>query len=151
MKILLKGAYGVLRLFWFVFRPITIGVRVLAVKDGQVILVRHTYQEAWFLPGGGVKRGETLEKAIRREGHEECGLAFGSLRLAGIYTSFIEYKNDHIVLFVSEDFTFSGKSDAEIAQVTVFPLDRLPEDTSPGCCRRIVEYRQGVLGGFAAW
>jgi ADP-ribose pyrophosphatase YjhB (NUDIX family) len=151
MKTLLKGAYGLMRLFWFVFRPITIGVRVLAVKDGQVILVRHTYQEEWFLPGGGVKRGETLEQAIRREGYEECGMAFGSLRLAGIYTSFLEYKNDHIVLFISEDFTFSGKGDAEIAQVSAFVLDCLPADTSPGCRRRIDEYRREELAGFAVW
>jgi len=57
---LVKMAYRLAQLYWFTVRPVTLGVRVLMVSDEKVLLVRHSYQQAWFLPGGGVKRGETV-------------------------------------------------------------------------------------------
>ena len=71
MKLLYKLVYKTITLYWKLFKPITIGARLLMVKDGTVVLVKHTYDQAWYLPGGGLKRGETLEQAIRREAAEE--------------------------------------------------------------------------------
>lgn len=37
----------------------TLGVRAVAVDtQGRVLMVRHTYLAGWWLPGGGVDRGE---------------------------------------------------------------------------------------------
>lgn len=92
--------------YWAVTRPLTVGVRTMLISDGQVVLVRHTYQNAWYFPGGGAKRRETLERAARREASEEAGAELGELVLFGAYSSFSEHKSDHVVVFLCHDFAW---------------------------------------------
>ncbi len=150
-KLLLRFAYRILKISWFIHRPLTVGVRVILVQEEKILLVRHTYQDAWYFPGGGVKRGETLEQAVRREAAEEAGVTLEKLSLFGVYTSFIDYKNDHIVVFFSDGFSFTGKSDHEIERVQFFSLSTLPEDLAPGCLHRVQEYQAGYLCNCGAW
>ncbi len=138
-----KILYQVYRLQWVVTRPVTLGVRVLMVKDGQVLLVKTTYMDGWFFVGGGVKRHETIEQAARREAREELGAELGRLDLVGIFTHFAESKSDHIAVFKCTDFTYTGKSDFEIERSCFFPLDALPADLAAGHERRIKEFLQG--------
>ena len=37
----------------------------MMIQDDKVWLVRQTYIPGWFMPGGGLKRGETLEQAAQ--------------------------------------------------------------------------------------
>ena len=134
--------YKIYRLQWVFTRPVTLGVRLLLIKDGQVLLVKQTYQPGWYLIGGRVERNETLEQTARREAHEEAGAKLGKLELIGLFTRFYEFKSDHIAVFRCTDFTFSGKSDFEIEQCRLFPLDSLPADIAPGHDRRIQESLQ---------
>jgi len=136
------------RLWWRLTRPVTVGVRLLLVRDGSVLLVRHTYQSQWYLPGGGVQRGETLEQAIRREAAEEVGATLGDLRLLGVYTNFYEHKSDHVAVFVCDDITLTGKTDREIERFAWFAFDDLPPDTSPGSRRRIADYHSQAAVPF---
>jgi len=138
-----KFLYRVYRLRWVVTRPVTLGVRLLLIKEGQVVLVKPSYQDGWYFPGGGVKRNETLEQTARREAKEELGADLGKLGLFGVYDLFYESKNDHIVLFQCGDFTYTGKFDFEIERVQAFPLRALPADIAPGHERRIKEYLEG--------
>jgi len=151
MKILLRIAYRLLTIYWSVLHPVTVGVRLLLVREGSVLLVRHTYRKAWYLPGGGVKRGETLEQAARREAQEECGARLGKLQLLGAYTDFEEYKTDQVVLFFGDDFTLTGVGDHEIEEMAFFPLDCLPPDTTPGTRRKIEDYAKGDLPRSGVW
>jgi 8-oxo-dGTP pyrophosphatase MutT (NUDIX family) len=121
----------------------TVGVRLILEKDQAVLLVKHTYQVDWYLPGGGVKKGETIEGAARREAAEELGAALGDLHLFGVYTNFYEGKSDHVVVFSCDDLTLTGKTDREIASFCFFRFDELPGDVSPGSLRRIREYIGG--------
>ncbi len=83
-----KFLYSVYRLRWAVTRPITLGVRLMLVKDGQILLVKPTYQDGWYFPGGGVKKHETLEQAARREAKEEIGAELGQLEFLGVFALF---------------------------------------------------------------
>ena len=132
------------RIYCFLFRPKFLGVRVMLIQNGQVLLVRQTYLPGWFMPGGGVKRGETLDNAARREAREEVGAEMKDLKLVGAYTNFQGFKSDHNILFQCTDFIFSGQSDQEIAEVRFFPLDDLPENIWPGHRQRLEEYRAGL-------
>lgn len=133
---------------WWITRPVTLGVRLIPIRSETVLLVKHTYQRHWYLPGGGVKRGETLEEAVRREAAEEVGATLGPLRLFGVYTNFYEYKSDHVVVFACEEFTLASTTDREIERSAFFALDDLPLDTSPGSLRRLQEYREGGSGAL---
>ena len=53
-------------------------VRVSAILRwrGRILLLRHVKAngEVWLLPGGGVRTGESLVRALQRELEEETGL-----------------------------------------------------------------------------
>lgn len=138
----------VLRAYWRVFNPITVGVRaVVHDADGGVLLVRHEYGDNHLhLPGGGVKRRETLVSALRRELHEETGLEIlvedHELRLLGVYTNFIEGKSDHVAVFVVSAGQWKGElnhDNVEIARIRFEDSGDLPVEVSPGTRRRLAE------------
>jgi 8-oxo-dGTP pyrophosphatase MutT (NUDIX family) len=151
MTMLVKMAYQLAKLYWFIVRPVTLGVRVLMISNGKVLLVRHTYRQAWFLPGGGVKRGETVEAAVRREAAEECGARLGTLQFLGLYTDFVDFKSDHITLFFTSEFELQPTLNREIARVAFFPLDQLPSEMNPGSRRRIEAYITENLEPCGLW
>jgi len=140
------------RIYCFIFRPVRAGVRVMMIENNKVWLVKQTYMPGWFMPGGGLKRGETLEQAARREAYEETGAELGAMRLMGAYTSFTDWKTDHNIVFICENFKFTGKSDAEIAEARAFAFNELPEELWPGHRRRLEEYRVAVANPqFGEW
>lgn len=136
-----RFANALRRLYWWIRRPITIGARAI-VTDGQsVLLVKHSYLKDWYLPGGGVGRGETLQDVVRRELNEEVGFVYdGSLNLLATHSNFGEYKNDHIVLFEAKTAVFEPRSKGEVKEAMFFAFDQLPTDISPATKRRIEEY-----------
>ncbi len=78
-----KLLYFAFRIYCFFVRPIRTGVRVMMIQENKVTLIRQTYMTGWFMPGGGLKRGETLEQAARREAYEETGAELGEITLMG--------------------------------------------------------------------
>lgn len=151
MILLLRAAARVRKLVWRVFGPRTIGVRgVVADADGRVLLVRHSYgRHAWHLPGGGVKRRESLEGALHRELREEAGVVVdGPVRLLGTYSNLSEGKSDHVSVFIVEDWRRHESHDREIAAASFFALEDLPASTTPGTRRRLAEWRAGDATSF---
>jgi 8-oxo-dGTP pyrophosphatase MutT (NUDIX family) len=151
MTMLYKLAYQAHIIRSFLLKPITAGVKILLIKEGKVLLVHHTYKKGWYLPGGGVKRGETLEQAARREAAEEVGASLDELQLFGLYSNLTKYQSDHVTVFLCRSFSLSGQSDFEIERFGFFSPDYLPADTAPGDRHRIEEYKQGALPHFALW
>ncbi|HUS61020.1 MAG TPA: NUDIX domain-containing protein [Acidimicrobiales bacterium] len=136
----------VMSVVWKVFKPTTVGVRgIVRDPDGKVVLVRHTYLSGWHLPGGGVKRRETIDQAVRRELREEVGVEVGegedALHILGAYTFATEGKQDHIAVFVVDLWSpiEAHKPSFEIAERRAFALDALPEGTTPATRRRLRE------------
>jgi 8-oxo-dGTP pyrophosphatase MutT (NUDIX family) len=130
-------------------RGMTLGVRGLLLKDGHVVLVRHSYLPGWYLPGGGVEAGESLYEALVRELREEAGAVLaGPADLYGIYRNGRTNARDHVALFVCRDWHQPEPlpvPNLEIRACEAFSIETLPEGTTPGTRARIDE----VLGGHA--
>jgi ADP-ribose pyrophosphatase YjhB (NUDIX family) len=131
-------------IYFVLKRPMTLGVRgmVLNEAEGTVFLVRHTYVPGWYLPGGGVERGETLLQALAKELREEGNIELtGTPALFGVYFNNRSSPRDHVTLYVVKLFrqTAPRLPDREIAECGFFPLDALPEGTTASTRRRIAE------------
>ncbi|SFJ37323.1 NUDIX domain-containing protein [Brevibacillus centrosporus] len=134
------------RWYWKIRKPVTLGVRVIVTDEREgVLLIRHTYVKGWYLPGGGVEKGESFFEAARRELQEECGLLAGEIKLCHLFYSEREGKRDHIALFHVQDGQINpawARDDGEVADRKFFQWDQLPDDLSPATLRRLEEFRQ---------
>ncbi|MER8373894.1 NUDIX domain-containing protein [Mesorhizobium sp. M1406] len=129
-------------------RPMTLGVRGLIhdMASNSIFLIRHTYVPGWQLPGGGVEVGETLAEALARELAEEGNIALTSPpMLKSMHFNRRASRRDHVGFYVIEHFSQTAPKlpDHEIAEACFFPLDRLPEKTTPATLRRIAEVFDG--------
>lgn len=134
--------YAVFRLT----RGLTLGVRALVTDEaGKVLLIEHTYVKGWYLPGGGVERGETAETAVIRELAEEAGVrALSRPRLVSAHSNEILHPGDHVLLYRVEAWEPCASDAAgEIHAIGWFDPDDLPGDTTTATRRRIAE----ALGG----
>ncbi len=140
---LLRILYKIRRAFLRFSGPLTLGVRcIVADGEGRILLVRHTYIPGWYLPGGGVKHGESLESAAMRELKEEVGVsALDPPELLYAYANFREWKSDHVMVYVVGRFEQQPSRSFEIAEHGFFDLDQLPEGTTPSTLRSIAEWR----------
>lgn len=137
--------------------PYTLGVRVI-VEDaaGNYLLVRHSYLEGWYLPGGGVDRGETLHQAAMREVREEAGIEAGSppVLLSMYLNDRGTLGRDHIGLFHLRDWS-EGASylvpNREILESRFFPPGNLPETVSPATHQRLAEFIEGRIPPGGRW
>jgi ADP-ribose pyrophosphatase YjhB (NUDIX family) len=150
---LLIAADRLRRAYWFVVRPVSVGVLGIVVDEaGRVLLVEHTYRHGWYLPGGGVRRKEALDDGLRRELREEVGIELtAEPQLLGIYWNFAEQKSDYAAVFVVEHWRRKPARSLEIAADGFFAPDELPADTSPAARRRVAEHAAGRLGIHGAW
>lgn len=147
-----KILYFGFKVYCFLFRPVRLGVRIMMVQDNEVCLIRHTYLPGWFLPGGGLKKNETIEQGARREAREETGAELNEIRLLGIFSSFIQWKTDHTAVFLCKDFKITGVSDGEIAEVCLFPLNSIPDNTFASHRKLLEAYREnGSSEKFGEW
>jgi 8-oxo-dGTP pyrophosphatase MutT (NUDIX family) len=139
------SASKVHRLLWWT-RALTIGVRAVVFDEsGRVLLVRHTYLEGWYFPGGGIGGRETTETAVIRELREETGLECeGRPVLHGIFRH-AALKRDHVVCYIIRQFSplTGAKPDWEIAETGFFPVDSLPRGTTAATKARLAEILQG--------
>jgi 8-oxo-dGTP pyrophosphatase MutT (NUDIX family) len=123
----------------------TLGVRGLVLDaEGQVLLIHHTYMVGWYMPGGGVEKGETCELALERELLEEAGVQINSRpRLISMHAN-LGFPGDHVLIYRVEDFTQTEPTQkGEIEQIGWFHPDALPDGITPATRRRIEEALAG--------
>ncbi|MBU0579691.1 MAG: NUDIX domain-containing protein [Candidatus Margulisbacteria bacterium] len=151
-KPIVQLTYFLARTYWRIFKPIEIGVRAILIKDNKVVLVKPKYKKVWNIPGGGLKRGETPEKAVRREVWEETQVKMNNLDLIGIYTNFTEGKTDNIIVFFCDDFMMKGDEFSwEIEEKRFFKLNNLPNNFNKGAKRRLEEILTEKKKQFHIW
>jgi ADP-ribose pyrophosphatase YjhB (NUDIX family) len=124
-------------------RGMTLGVRAILIRDGTVVLVKHSYIPGWYFPGGGVEVGESVAEALSREIREEAGAALTAPpELFGIYRNAHADVRDHVALFVCRGFERDAGMDlpnGEIVACESFPVNQLPADVSAGTAARLRE------------
>lgn len=130
--------------------PYTLGVRVIVEDDDRkVLLVRHSYLAGWYLPGGGVDRGETMLEAACREIREEAGIAADDPpRLLNVYLNAEVTGRDHVGLFHLERWRAAENylvPNAEIVEAAFFAVEALPEGITKATAQRLEEFKAGVF------
>jgi 8-oxo-dGTP pyrophosphatase MutT (NUDIX family) len=138
----LHGAFAPL------LRGMTLGVRgACLADDGRVFLVRHSYVAGWYMPGGGVERGESTGEALERELQEEGGIVLAAPpALFGVYWN-NKRPRDHILLYVVRDFIRPNPPpypNREILEAAFFQPSALPLETTPATRRRLAEILDGA-------
>lgn len=78
-KLVLKILFYVSWPLIFLYAPLRVRSRVLVIKNGKFLGVRHYFgSNQWSLPGGGVKAGESYKDAALRELNEELGIVLST-------------------------------------------------------------------------
>src|SRR5262249_37766996 len=127
--------------------PMTLGVRGIACDEaGRVLLVRHTYRDGWYLPGGGVEHGETALFAVTREMAEEGGVeAADAPLLFGFYSNHANHANDQCAVFRFPAWRACAPlMNGEIAERRFFAIGALPDGVTRGTRRRLAEAFEGA-------
>lgn len=126
---LLKVLYSLARVYWFIRRPQTKGVKVVITDGERILLVKHTYipHDNWTFPGGRIEPGESPSQTARREIREELGLELEDLEELNRFTSTAEFKRDTVFVFTARPSDLPDRPASwEIAEVRWFEQDDLP-------------------------
>ena len=142
LSIIYKIIYPLLKLYWFIFRPKTQGVICLILSEDELLLIRHTYgHSAWTLSGGGLKKNETQEDAVKREVKEELGLDI-TPQYIGEFTHNTEHKIDTVFCFVASIAKKEPKIDhLEVKDAKWWKINNLPKDHSMSLQRVILMHK----------
>lgn len=127
---------------FYLTRGMTVGVRAACFDaKGRVFLVRHTYVPGWYMPGGGMERGETALGALHKELREEGNLVVrGEPQLFHVYHNRNASKRDHVLFYrVEVEQTAPRLPNMEIAESGFFSLDALPDGVTDATLRRLRE------------
>lgn len=105
-------------------------VRVLIYSnDGKVLLVKGRFsRQQWALPGGGIRRNESYEKAAAREILEEVGINIENLRYLGKVNSYESYKPFPVRVFAATAINQDIKCNFEIIEAKWLAEQYIPEE-----------------------
>ena len=120
----------------------------VCIKDGKVLLARHTYgagKGMLIIPGGYVDFGETPEETLVREFQEETGVTVKAGKLFGMRFS----AKDWYAVFEAEYVEGEARSDGDENDKVVWMdiEEALTDETVPDLTKKMI--RSAVTGeGF---
>jgi len=78
-------------------------VDAVILDQGRVLLMKRNNPPVrgwWWIPGGRIRRGESLSEALLRQVKEETGLDIEIIRLIDVYSLFWKYRHDVAVTYL---------------------------------------------------
>jgi colanic acid biosynthesis protein WcaH len=79
-----------------------VSVEALIVRGDELLFLRRNNEPVkgeWWFPGGRIRKGESLEQALRREVKEETGLAILSYKLINVYSRVFPERHDITIAY----------------------------------------------------
>jgi 8-oxo-dGTP diphosphatase len=126
-------------------QPVDVAVGVLIDAEGRFLLTSRppgkVYAGYWEFPGGKVEPGETVEQALRRELHEELGIAIGPALPWQV--ELVDYPHALVRLHFCKVLAWQG--DFEMREGQSMTWQQLPVRVAP-----VLPGTVPVLGWFAA-
>jgi 8-oxo-dGTP diphosphatase len=111
--------------------PVDVAVGVLIDREGRFLLTSRpdgkVYAGYWEFPGGKVEAGESVEVALRRELHEELGIAIGAALPWQV--TMHDYPHALVRLHFCKVFDWSGAFEMREGQQMAWQT--LPADVKP--------------------
>ncbi len=122
--------------------PVAFGATaILDDEDGRVVLVRHSYQEGWHLPGGGIAAGEPPASGILRELREEIGLVRSDPpELRGLFTRRVGLVTNVVALYRVRRAEFAFSPGFEIREIMRADPASPPSGATAATRRRLAEF-----------
>ncbi len=103
-------------------------IGVVFIKGNKVLLQKRRDIPVWSLPGGGIDKGESPEKAVVREIYEETGIKSKVVRQIAEY-SFKSGKKNYF--FECEQIGGAPQTSGESSDVNYFSIEKLPTPYDP--------------------
>lgn len=126
--------------------PVAFGAcAIIEDEAGRVLLVRHSYQPGWHLPGGGVGAGEPPSEAVLRELKEEIGLVKSDPPLLmGVFTRKVGWATNVIALYRVPGAEIAFKPNFEIREIQWIDPSAPPSGTTAATRKRLAEFKGDV-------
>jgi colanic acid biosynthesis protein WcaH len=80
-----------------------VSVEAVIEIEGTLLFLRRNNKPAkdqWWFPGGRIKKGESLEAALRREIVEETGLEITQHKLVNVYSRVFPERHDVTIVYL---------------------------------------------------
>jgi 8-oxo-dGTP pyrophosphatase MutT (NUDIX family) len=130
--------YMTIRALW---TPVSLGAVALVLDgEGRVLLVRHSYNPGWRLPGGGVGRGEPPNRAVLRELKEEVGLTGGNAAFVSLHTRGAGWATMVVALYRVDGARLNFRPNLEIREICFADPRWPPDGATPATLRRLAEF-----------
>lgn len=108
-----------------------VAVGVLIRRDGAFLLTSRpegkVYEGCWEFPGGKLETGESVQQALRRELHEELGIAIGMAELWK--AELVDYPHALVRLNICKVTDWRGE--LQMREGQRFSWQRLPVQVTP--------------------
>ena len=137
--------------------PIRIDVQLIIINNKKVLLVKHRYTSQYYFPGGGVKKNESLETAVKREIFEELGIKLKKTRFYHFFEYYQDNRQDYIFLFNTDEILPKTKikiDKFEILKYHWFSLSQITKykkELSPATFARLQEYPLKSNSEIKSW
>lgn len=115
-------------------RP-AVGVDIIIENERQEIILGRRigppqkFEGMWSLPGGRIKRGETVIEAAKRNAREEVGLEIEVIKLVGVYSDPSRDPRGHTISLCILGRCVGGKlvSSDRLSEVAPFAHKEIPK------------------------